>query len=147
MAEMETQSNTTEAMKRALLLLNIIILSVGNCGGPLITRLYFVHGGKRVLMFSPNHRLATYSHPDHNRLFAPPPHPSFITHQALLHKTSFIYGLCCDRNPKRPRRLHLRLRHGSGSCFDFCFDHRVPVGFHCRFRFPFSEAEVYSLLD
>ncbi|KAL5777300.1 hypothetical protein ACOSP7_010226 [Xanthoceras sorbifolium] len=48
MAEMETQSNTTEAMKRALLLLNIIILSVGNCGGPLITRLYFVHGGKRV---------------------------------------------------------------------------------------------------
>ncbi|KAK3187769.1 hypothetical protein Dsin_027330 [Dipteronia sinensis] len=35
-------------MKRALLLLNIILLSIGNCGGPLLLRLYFLHGGKRI---------------------------------------------------------------------------------------------------
>ncbi|KAH7567701.1 hypothetical protein JRO89_XS07G0124700 [Xanthoceras sorbifolium] len=47
MAEMETQTMTT-TMKRVLLLINIILLSVGNCGGPLVMRLYFLHGGKRV---------------------------------------------------------------------------------------------------
>ncbi|CAN1188684.1 Purine permease 3 [Linum perenne] len=35
-------------MKRALLIINCIILAIGNCGGPLIMRLYFLHGGKRV---------------------------------------------------------------------------------------------------
>ncbi|XP_015885245.4 purine permease 1 [Ziziphus jujuba] len=35
-------------MKRLLLILNCILLSIGNCGGPLIMRLYFVHGGKRI---------------------------------------------------------------------------------------------------
>ncbi|EYU34537.1 hypothetical protein MIMGU_mgv1a022801mg, partial [Erythranthe guttata] len=35
-------------MKRVLLIINCIILAVGNCGGPLIMRLYFVHGGKRI---------------------------------------------------------------------------------------------------
>ncbi|XP_021900778.1 purine permease 1-like, partial [Carica papaya] len=35
-------------MKKVLLVLNCIILTVGNCGGPLIMRLYFIHGGKRV---------------------------------------------------------------------------------------------------
>ncbi|KAL5779816.1 hypothetical protein ACOSQ2_010553 [Xanthoceras sorbifolium] len=47
MAEMETQTMTA-TMKRVLLLINIILLSVGNCGGPLVMRLYFLHGGKRV---------------------------------------------------------------------------------------------------
>ncbi|CAK7347207.1 unnamed protein product [Dovyalis caffra] len=42
----ETQVNPT--MKKALLILNCIILSIGNCGGPLMMRLYFIHGGKRV---------------------------------------------------------------------------------------------------
>ncbi|EYU21537.1 hypothetical protein MIMGU_mgv1a018814mg [Erythranthe guttata] len=35
-------------MKRVFLIINCIILAVGNCGGPLIMRLYFVHGGKRI---------------------------------------------------------------------------------------------------
>ncbi|GMI82806.1 purine permease 3 [Hibiscus trionum] len=35
-------------MRKALLVTNCIILSIGNCGGPLIARLYFIHGGKRV---------------------------------------------------------------------------------------------------
>lgn len=40
------------AMKRALLLLSCIVLAIGNCGGPQIMRLYFVHGGKRVWLSS-----------------------------------------------------------------------------------------------
>ncbi|KDP41439.1 hypothetical protein JCGZ_15846 [Jatropha curcas] len=39
-------------MRRALLVLNCVILSIGNCGGPLIMRLYFIHGGKRVWLSS-----------------------------------------------------------------------------------------------
>lgn len=48
MAEMETTQQRNTAMKRALLILNVILLSIGNCAGPLIMRLYFLHGGKRV---------------------------------------------------------------------------------------------------
>ncbi|CAN1345756.1 Purine permease 3 [Linum perenne] len=39
-------------MKTALLIINCIILAIGNCGGPLIMRLYFLHGGKRVWLSS-----------------------------------------------------------------------------------------------
>ncbi|TYH72297.1 hypothetical protein ES332_D05G244700v1 [Gossypium tomentosum] len=35
-------------MRKALLVINCIILSIGNCGGPLIMRLYFIHGGNRI---------------------------------------------------------------------------------------------------
>ncbi|XP_022772282.1 purine permease 1-like [Durio zibethinus] len=35
-------------MRKSLLVINCIILSIGNCGGPLLMRLYFIHGGKRV---------------------------------------------------------------------------------------------------
>ncbi|OIW16896.1 hypothetical protein TanjilG_01761 [Lupinus angustifolius] len=35
-------------MKRILLLVNCIIQVIGTCGGPLVIRLYFLHGGKRV---------------------------------------------------------------------------------------------------
>jgi drug/metabolite transporter (DMT)-like permease len=49
--EMEAQGNTA-AMKKILLILNCILLSIGNCGGPLIMRLYFLHGGKRVWLSS-----------------------------------------------------------------------------------------------
>lgn len=44
--EEEPKSNIS--MKKALLLLSCIVLAIGNCGGPQIMRLYFVHGGKRV---------------------------------------------------------------------------------------------------
>ncbi|EEF48577.1 purine transporter, putative [Ricinus communis] len=47
----EPQANTSTT-KRALLILNCILLSIGNCGGPLIMRLYFIHGGKRVWLSS-----------------------------------------------------------------------------------------------
>ncbi|XP_059461674.1 purine permease 3-like [Corylus avellana] len=49
--ELEAQGNST-AMKKVLLVLNCILLSIGNCGGPLIMRLYFIHGGKRVWLCS-----------------------------------------------------------------------------------------------
>ncbi|XP_073145962.1 purine permease 1-like isoform X2 [Henckelia pumila] len=39
---------TTATMKRIFLIINCIILSIGNCGGPLIMRLYFIRGGKRI---------------------------------------------------------------------------------------------------
>ncbi|XP_075494285.1 purine permease 3-like [Primulina tabacum] len=46
---MEVQAAaTTAAMRRVFLIINCIILSVGNCGGPLIMRLYFIRGGKRI---------------------------------------------------------------------------------------------------
>ncbi|XP_050212704.1 purine permease 3-like [Mercurialis annua] len=44
----QPQANTN----RALLLFNCLILSIGNCGGPLIMRLYFIHGGSRVWLSS-----------------------------------------------------------------------------------------------
>ncbi|KAM4069181.1 hypothetical protein ACJW30_12G071500 [Castanea mollissima] len=44
--ELEAQGNP--AMNKVLLILSGILLSIGNCGGPLIMRLYFIHGGKRV---------------------------------------------------------------------------------------------------
>ncbi|XP_043708325.1 purine permease 3-like [Telopea speciosissima] len=37
-----------KALKRSLLLLNCAMLGIGNCGGPLLLRLYFVRGGKRI---------------------------------------------------------------------------------------------------
>ncbi|KAE8653915.1 Purine permease 1 [Hibiscus syriacus] len=43
----EAQPNTT-TMRKALLIINCIILAIGNCAGPLMMRLYFIHGGKRV---------------------------------------------------------------------------------------------------
>ncbi|KAF7138365.1 hypothetical protein RHSIM_Rhsim07G0208100 [Rhododendron simsii] len=39
-------------MKRALLLLNTIFLAIGGCGGPMIMRLYFIHGGNRLWLSS-----------------------------------------------------------------------------------------------
>ncbi|XP_042019484.1 purine permease 3-like [Salvia splendens] len=35
-------------MKRVYLIINCIILAVGSCGGPLLMRLYFLRGGKRI---------------------------------------------------------------------------------------------------
>lgn len=55
---MEAEIHAEEAqalspsMKRTLLIINCIVLSIGNCGGPLIMRLYFIHGGKRIWLSS-----------------------------------------------------------------------------------------------
>nr|XP_017248395.1 PREDICTED: purine permease 3-like isoform X2 [Daucus carota subsp. sativus] len=42
----------SKSMKRLLLVLNCVMLGVGNCGGPQVQRLYFVKGGKRVWLTS-----------------------------------------------------------------------------------------------
>ncbi|XP_071741755.1 purine permease 1-like [Rutidosis leptorrhynchoides] len=48
-----TMMNTVSPKtKNTLLILSCILLSIGNCGGPLITRLYFIHGGNRVWLSS-----------------------------------------------------------------------------------------------
>ncbi|WOG91568.1 hypothetical protein DCAR_0310817 [Daucus carota subsp. sativus] len=47
----ETQP-LSPSLKRTLLIINCIVLSIGNCGGPLIMRLYFIHGGKRIWLSS-----------------------------------------------------------------------------------------------
>ncbi|OWM79995.1 purine permease 3-like [Punica granatum] len=39
-------------LKRILLVLNCLILCIGTTGGPLIIRLYYIHGGKRVWLAS-----------------------------------------------------------------------------------------------
>ncbi|XP_018851257.2 purine permease 1-like [Juglans regia] len=49
---MEPKDQGKPSMKKLLLILNCILLSIGNCGGPLIMRLYFIHGGKRVWLSS-----------------------------------------------------------------------------------------------
>ncbi|KAI3718026.1 hypothetical protein L1987_70010 [Smallanthus sonchifolius] len=41
-------TKVSPAAKKALMILNCILLSLGNCGGPLISRLYFLHGGNRI---------------------------------------------------------------------------------------------------
>ncbi|XP_076884759.1 purine permease 3-like [Bidens hawaiensis] len=49
-----TASTTTVATKvsppakKTLMILNCLLLAVGNSGGPLVMRLYFLHGGKRI---------------------------------------------------------------------------------------------------
>ncbi|KAL3515503.1 hypothetical protein ACH5RR_022405 [Cinchona calisaya] len=37
-----------KTMKKTLIILNCVMLGLGNCGGPLIQRLYFIKGGKRI---------------------------------------------------------------------------------------------------
>ncbi|XP_055824153.1 purine permease 3-like [Solanum dulcamara] len=48
---MTTQASSSRT-KKFLLVINCIILAIGNCGGPLITRLYFIKGGKRIWLSS-----------------------------------------------------------------------------------------------
>lgn len=46
---METpESRSSTKWKKILLLFNCVILSIGNCGGPLMSRLYFIRGGDRI---------------------------------------------------------------------------------------------------
>ncbi|XP_045823893.1 purine permease 1-like [Trifolium pratense] len=46
------EEKTERKMKKILLIINCLILALGNSGGPLIMRLYFIHGGKRVWLSS-----------------------------------------------------------------------------------------------
>ncbi|PHT32379.1 hypothetical protein CQW23_28716 [Capsicum baccatum] len=49
---MEDQGVSANTMKRILLVINCLILSIGVCGGPLLMRLYFVEGGSRIWLSS-----------------------------------------------------------------------------------------------
>uniref|UniRef100_A0A251TAV5 Probable purine permease n=2 Tax=Helianthus annuus TaxID=4232 RepID=A0A251TAV5_HELAN len=42
----------SNSMKKALLVLNCVMLGIGNCGGPMVQRLYFVKGGSRIWISS-----------------------------------------------------------------------------------------------
>ncbi|KAL0319237.1 UNVERIFIED_CONTAM: Purine permease 3 [Sesamum angustifolium] len=44
----KTTGGAAAVEKRIFFIINCIILAIGNCGGPLIMRLYFLHGGKRI---------------------------------------------------------------------------------------------------
>ncbi|XP_068309868.1 purine permease 3-like [Pyrus communis] len=39
-------------MKKLLLVISCTLLSIGTCGGPLVMRLYFIHGGKHIWLSS-----------------------------------------------------------------------------------------------
>ncbi|XP_047964291.1 purine permease 3-like [Salvia hispanica] len=42
------EEDQAAATKKVYLAINILLLAIGNCGGPLIMRLYFLRGGKRI---------------------------------------------------------------------------------------------------
>lgn len=44
--DMETQ--VSKKWKKFLLILNCLLLAIGQCGGPMVMRLYFIRGGKRI---------------------------------------------------------------------------------------------------
>ncbi|KAL4591403.1 hypothetical protein LXL04_004365 [Taraxacum kok-saghyz] len=70
-----TAASTEAAAKKTLLILNTILLSIGVCGGPLIMRLYFIHGGNRIWLSSfrpPSLRMAGHRSSPHNSLLPPP---------------------------------------------------------------------------
>jgi drug/metabolite transporter (DMT)-like permease len=46
------QESKKRSMKKLLLILNSVLLAIGTCGGPLVMRLYFIHGGNRVWLSS-----------------------------------------------------------------------------------------------
>ncbi|KAK6245724.1 hypothetical protein QUC31_000499, partial [Theobroma cacao] len=43
----EPKLQASTVMRKALLVINGIVLAIGKCGGPLLMRAYFIHGGKR----------------------------------------------------------------------------------------------------
>ncbi|KAB2030477.1 hypothetical protein ES319_D05G234400v1 [Gossypium barbadense] len=46
--EVKEPKHDGTTMRKALLVINCIMLSIGNCGSPIIMRLYFIHGGNRI---------------------------------------------------------------------------------------------------
>ncbi|KAK2992079.1 hypothetical protein RJ640_023462 [Escallonia rubra] len=52
MVEEMGANKVSAKLKKTLLILNCALLTLGHCGGPLIMRLYFLHGGKRVWLTS-----------------------------------------------------------------------------------------------
>ncbi|XP_021864158.2 purine permease 3 [Spinacia oleracea] len=50
--EMESQEIINPKMKKYLLILNCVMLGIGISGGPLVMRLYYIHGGKSIWLSS-----------------------------------------------------------------------------------------------
>ncbi|KAL1538361.1 purine permease 3-like isoform X1 [Salvia divinorum] len=46
--EEDKTATATATVKRVYLIINCLILAIGCCGGPLLMRLYFLRGGKRI---------------------------------------------------------------------------------------------------
>ncbi|KAF6149544.1 hypothetical protein GIB67_003692 [Kingdonia uniflora] len=88
-------------LKRSLLLLNCSLLAIGSSGGPLLLRLYFIHGGKRIwlscwletagwpVMLLP--LLLSYSHRRKNSLVRSVTKPFFMTWRLFI--ASAILGV------------------------------------------------------
>ncbi|KAK1367048.1 putative purine permease [Heracleum sosnowskyi] len=49
--EKETHDQSP-SVRKALLIVSCIVLAIGNCGTPLMTRFYFIHGGNRIWLSS-----------------------------------------------------------------------------------------------
>ncbi|KAK9096991.1 hypothetical protein Sjap_022488 [Stephania japonica] len=46
------EKKINSVLKLSLLVLNCLVLAIGNCGGPLVMRLYFIHGGTKIWLSS-----------------------------------------------------------------------------------------------
>lgn len=100
-----------------------------------------------VFQLARDRRLAHHPLPYRLRLLPPFQDPTRFgkQQQAFLHETTHVHCRRRHWNPDRPRRLPLRLRHGSSPRFDLFFNHCLSAGFHGGVRFPFSEAKVHFL--
>ncbi|KAI5435673.1 purine permease 3 [Lathyrus oleraceus] len=94
------EENERRSMKKLLLILNSILLAIGTCGGPLVMRLYFIHGGNRVWLSSFLETSAfpiiliplTISH-IHNRYNNPNGPNTFVSMKSPLFFASAVIGI------------------------------------------------------
>ncbi|KAK4402426.1 Purine permease 3 [Sesamum angolense] len=136
----------SSTLRKLLLLLNCFLLIVGNCGGPLIMRLYFIKGGKRIWLSS---LLQTAGFPliliPLTIAYACRP-PQHHLHQAHIHEPSGFPRLHNHRHHRRRRQLLLLLRPRTAAGLDLVSHSRDAAGLHGGVRVPPREAEVHRLL-
>lgn len=119
LSETNTEANESSTkMKKFLLILNCILLSIGNTAGPLIMRLYFIHGGKRVwlssflqtagwpiilvpILISYFHRRKTHKGPNQTKLFSIKPFSfvAFVIIGLLTGLDDYFYAYGVARLP------------------------------------------------
>lgn len=46
--QIRMEEYTSLTMNTSMLILNFFILAIGSCGGPMVMRLYYIRGGKRI---------------------------------------------------------------------------------------------------
>lgn len=150
MAQELAEQDSSRMKMKVLLILNCILLTIGNCGGPLITRLYYIRGGRRVwlaswlqsvgwpIMLIPigicyHHRRITHGSAGNTKFFLMEP--------SLFVPASFI-GLLSGLI----RQLLFCLRRCAPSGFHLRFDFSLSDDFHCRICFQYSREEKVHLL-